>query len=78
MSSIMHPLKGEFDTAAAKWTVISGTDGAPGLEVGFADNGMVALREPGARNANLLIYTPSEWEAFVAGVKDGEFDPETF
>jgi hypothetical protein len=39
---------------------------------------MVALREPGAGDANVLIYTPSEWEAFVAGVKEGEFDLETF
>lgn len=78
MSSIMHPLKGEFDTAGARWTVISGTGGSPGLEVGFADNGMVALRELGDGDANVLIYIPSEWEAFVAGVKDGEFDLETF
>ena len=27
---------------------------------------------------DILIYTPSEWEAFVEGVRDGEFDIETW
>ncbi|MGH3489380.1 MAG: DUF397 domain-containing protein, partial [Actinopolymorphaceae bacterium] len=25
----------------------------------------------------ILVFTPGEWEAFLAGAKDGEFDPET-
>jgi hypothetical protein len=43
--SVMHPLTGEFDTAHATWTMIPGNDGSAGLEVGFADKGLVALRE---------------------------------
>lgn len=78
MSTIAHPLKGEFDMASAAWTVIRDGDGTPGLEVGFADNGLVALRTPGTNGANVLIYTPAEWEAFVAGAKDGEFDLDAF
>jgi len=30
----------------------------------------VALRQAGTT----LIFTPTEWQAFVAGAKDGEFD----
>jgi hypothetical protein len=29
-------------------------------------------------DGDILIYTPSEWEAFVEGVRDGEFDIETW
>jgi hypothetical protein len=25
-------------------------------------------------DAHVLVFTPSEWEAFTAGAKDGEFD----
>jgi hypothetical protein len=43
-------------------------------------------RRPHSRSAtpttawspSVLIYTPSEWEAFVEGVRDGEFDIETW
>lgn len=72
-----HPLKGEFDTAEADWRRVENSDGSPGkLEVGFADNGLVALRYAEDPEGTILIYTPAEWDAFVAGVKDGEFDIE--
>lgn len=72
-----HPLKGEFDTAAATWQRTTTTDGTPGkLEIGFANNGLVALRYAEEPDGTILIYTPAEWEAFVEGVKDGEFDIE--
>lgn len=32
------------------------------------------VRQPTDPNAILLIFTPSEWDAWVKGVKDGEFD----
>lgn len=72
-----HPLKGQFDTAAAKWQRTTNLDGSPGkLEIGFADNGLVALRYADEPDGTILIYTPAEWDAFVEGVKDGEFDIE--
>ncbi|HZE39309.1 MAG TPA: DUF397 domain-containing protein [Stackebrandtia sp.] len=72
-----HPLKGEFDTATAQWQRTSNLDGTPGrLEIGFADNDLVALRYADEPDGTILIYTPAEWDAFVAGVKDGEFDIE--
>jgi hypothetical protein len=70
-----HPLKGQFDTAAASWERPDADDGTPGeLEVGFADNGLVAIRRFDDPEGTLLIYTPEEWAAFVGGVKDGELD----
>ena len=72
-----HPLKGQFDTAAADWRRTTNEDGSPGkLEVGFAADGLVALRYAEEPDGTILIYTPAEWDAFVAGVKDGEFDIE--
>ncbi|MFB9661357.1 DUF397 domain-containing protein [Glycomyces mayteni] len=70
-----HPLKGQFDAAAARWVRPDAADGEPGeLELGFADNGLVAMRRVDDPSGTILIYTPGEWEAFVGGVRDGELD----
>lgn len=70
-----HPLKGRFDSAAARWERPAAEDGTPGeLEVGFAENGLVAMRRADDPDGTMLIYTPEEWEAFVGGVRDGELD----
>jgi Domain of unknown function (DUF397) len=34
---------------------------------------MIALRD-GSPDGAALYYTPDEWQAFILGVKDGEFD----
>jgi hypothetical protein len=70
-----HPLKGQFDTAAASWVRPDADNGTPGeLEIGFAANGLVAMRRAEDPDGTILIYTPDEWEAFVGGVRDGELD----
>ena len=70
-----HPLKGQFDTAAARWVRPDADDGTPGeLEIGFAANGLVAMRRADDPDGTILVYTPDEWEAFVGGVRDGELD----
>lgn len=33
-----------------------------------------AMRQSAKPDGVILVFTPSEWEAFVLGVKDGEFD----
>jgi hypothetical protein len=36
------------------------------------------LRQSTRPEAPVLVFTPSEWDAFVAGARDGEFDlPES-
>jgi hypothetical protein len=42
--------------------------GAPQIEM--LDGGSVVLRTDSA----VLTYTPGEWAAFTAGIRDGEFD----
>jgi hypothetical protein len=37
-------------------------------------SGRVALRHSKTPDAATIIYTRAEWDAFIAGVKDGEFD----
>lgn len=79
MTKREHPLKGEFDTETARWERTMREDGTPAaLEIGYAANGLVALRMAEDPEGDLLIYTPAEWEAFVEGVRDGEFDIETW
>ncbi|MDH6107952.1 DUF397 domain-containing protein [Kitasatospora sp. MAP12-44] len=54
--------------------------GAPGdtegPQVAFPEDGTgnVVMRHGADHSAPLLVYTPSEWEAFQAGAADGEFD----
>lgn len=43
------------------------------VEVGFITT-EVLLRDSKDQNGPVLHFTPDEWNAFVAGVKDGEFD----
>ncbi len=67
-----HPTKGSFDLARVEWR--SAELGAD-IEVGFVDD-LIGMRNAKDPDSPVLIFTPSEWEAFLAGAKDGEFDPE--
>jgi hypothetical protein len=44
------------------------------VEVGMRPDGTVAVRDTKDRSGELQ-FTAAEWAAFVAGVKNGEFDP---
>jgi hypothetical protein len=45
------------------------------VEVGRASSGEVLVRDSKDRAREPLAFTVDEWAAFVAGVKNGEFDP---
>ncbi len=32
------------------------------------------VRDSKDRSGPVLVFTPAEWDAFIGGVKDGEFD----
>ncbi|WP_007024734.1 DUF397 domain-containing protein [Saccharomonospora iraqiensis] len=55
-----------------------GNHGAATVEFAFLTQGdgatYVALRRAGDPDGTVLVFTPSEWDAFLAGVRDGEFD----
>jgi hypothetical protein len=43
------------------------------VEIAFVGQA-TAVRDSKNPNGPALIFTPAEWDAFVGGAKDGEFD----
>jgi len=43
------------------------------VEVAFVD-GAIAVRDSKNPTGPVLVFTRNEWDAFVDGAKDGEFD----
>ncbi|QSB17436.1 DUF397 domain-containing protein [Natronosporangium hydrolyticum] len=64
---VQHPLKGDFDLSRAEWRS-SGR-----IEIAFVDD-LIGMRDGENPDGPILIFDEAEWEAFVAGAKDGEFD----
>ena len=64
-----------IDLTDARW--VKSTRSGPNcdncVEVAFV-GGAVALRDSKNPAGPALIFTPDEWDAFVEGAKDGEFD----
>lgn len=44
------------------------------VEVACNLPGIVAVRDSKDPHGPVLVFTPSEWDAFVGGVMDGDFD----
>lgn len=64
-----------MDLSQAKWRK-SSRSGGNGNCVEVATNlpDGVAVRDTKDRNGGTLVFTRAEWDVFVAGVQDGEFD----
>jgi hypothetical protein len=58
----------------------SASNGGSCVEAGpvLDGSGRVAVRHSKAPDAAVIVYTREEWAAFVGGVRDGEFDFDTF
>ncbi|MBA2308735.1 MAG: DUF397 domain-containing protein [Pseudonocardiales bacterium] len=70
--SRLHPV----DLTGARWRRSSSADlgdAEPQVEIAMLDDGHVAMRTAGDDDT-VLVFTPAEWDAFVLGAKDGEFD----
>jgi hypothetical protein len=65
-----------MDLSAAVWrkSSRSGDSGGQCVEVAANLLGVVAVRDSKDPNGPKLLFTPSEWGAFIGGVKTGEFD----
>lgn len=63
------------DLSRARWrkSTRSGPNCDNCVEVAFV-GGAVAVRDSKDPGGGALIFTPAEWDAFVGGAKDGEFD----
>jgi hypothetical protein len=51
----------------------SGPTGGNCVEVAFLASGQIAMRNSRHPGGPALIFTRSEWDAFLGGAKDGEF-----
>ena len=65
----------EYDLTRAAWrkSTRSGANGQC-VEVALNLPGIVAVRHSKRPEAGVIIYTEAEWQAFIGGAKDGEFD----
>jgi Domain of unknown function (DUF397) len=43
------------------------------VAIAFVD-GLVAVRDSKDPQGQALVFTPVEWQAFIDGVRDGQFD----
>jgi hypothetical protein len=64
-----------IDLSRAQWikSTRSGPNGDNCVEVAFVDEA-IAVRDSQNPTGPALIFTAAEWDAFVGGAKDGEFD----
>jgi hypothetical protein len=64
------------DLSGARWhkSTRSGGNGGDCVEVAVNLPGIVAVRDTKDRAGGALVFTHNEWRAFLAGVRDGEFD----
>ncbi len=60
---------------AAEYRISSFCSGGDCVEVGMRNDGVVAVRDTKDRSRPALVFGRAEWAAFLAGAKNGEFDP---
>lgn len=67
---------GHPDLASAAWRKSSLSNGATNcVEVAMLADGSVGVRHSRRPDGEVIVYSASEWAAFVAGVKAEEFEP---
>ncbi|WP_327109793.1 DUF397 domain-containing protein [Nocardia sp. NBC_01730] len=60
--------------SGAKWFKSSRSGGGEAcVEVAWLDAGSVGVRDSKNPTGPALVFASGEWDAFAAGVKDGEF-----
>jgi Domain of unknown function (DUF397) len=61
------------DLSLAVWRKSSRSGVGGCVEVAALDS-QVAMRDSKDPHGPVLLFSPTEWEAFLGGVRDGEFD----
>ncbi|MFI6048219.1 DUF397 domain-containing protein [Nocardia sp. NPDC051321] len=63
------------DLTGAEWfkSSYSNPDGDC-VEVAFLDSGLIGVRDSKNPNGSALLFTHGDWDAFTAGVLDGQFN----
>ncbi|MFI7707049.1 DUF397 domain-containing protein [Nonomuraea sp. NPDC049480] len=70
----MDELTRELNTATWRKSTRSGPDGGNCVEVAELSGGRRGVRDSKNPTGPALVFTPGEWNAFIGGVKAGEFD----
>ncbi|GAA3214245.1 DUF397 domain-containing protein [Nonomuraea helvata] len=70
----MDELTQELSTATWRKSTQSGSDGGNCVEVAELSGGHRGVRDSKNPTGPALIFTSGEWNAFIDGVKTGEFD----
>ncbi|MGW4420861.1 DUF397 domain-containing protein [Streptosporangium sp. NPDC004631] len=64
----------ELSGAIWRKSTLSGGNGGSCVEIASLTKGRVGVRDSKDRSGPALIFAPNEWQAFIGGVKSGEFD----
>lgn len=64
----------QHDLAGAVWRKSTRSGSGDCVEVAKNLPGIVAVRDTKNRDGETLVFTDTEWSAFVDGVRGGEFD----
>lgn len=69
-------VRDELDLSKVAWRRLE--QGPDSVEFSFVPHTdgvtYVAMRQSSDPDGLVLVFTPSEWDAFLAGIRDGEFD----
>ncbi|WP_433197801.1 DUF397 domain-containing protein [Nocardia sp. CA-107356] len=64
-----------IDLSGAQWFKSSrSSSGKECVEVAHLDEGLVGVRDSKNPTGPALVFTPGEWDVFLAGARNGEFD----
>ena len=61
----------DLDLSTAQWQ--PGSRGEGDVQIAFVE-GYIAMRYGRTPEIPAVIFTPGEWNAFVLGARDGQFD----
>ncbi|MEV4751994.1 DUF397 domain-containing protein [Streptosporangium sp. NPDC049248] len=64
----------ELSRAVWRKSSCSGGNGGSCVEVASLSEGRVGVRDSKDRSGPALIFTSTEWQTFIGGIKGGEFD----
>ncbi|AUS78078.1 DUF397 domain-containing protein [Actinoalloteichus sp. AHMU CJ021] len=66
-------VRGKLDISNAEWITSTEDDDQKGVEIAFVEE-YILMRNGADPEGPVLVFTQAEWDAFVEGAKDGEFD----